>query len=319
MARCATRYSRCSLAGTARECHPGSPGKGSPHWSVCSTSSTAWRCHRLDGVDTAVELARARRGTQFDPAVVDAFCGAAREVLAGLEAVTDWDALIEREPGLQQRLTGEQLDAALEAVADFTDMRSPPRAGHSRAVAGLSARAAELCGLPEHEVTTLRRAALLHDLGVHGVPATILEKPGPLTATESERMRMHAYYTERMLVRPPALARIGAVAALANERLDGSGYHRGLSGAAIPAVGRVLAAADAFQAMCEPRPHRPAFSVTAATDALHAEVRAGRLSADAVEAVLAAAGQHRPKRRSGPAGLTAREVPPSRTCKGRKR
>ena len=60
--------------------------------------------------------------------------------------------------------------------------------------------------------------------------------------------------------------------------------------------------------MCEPRPHRPAFSVRAATDALHADVRAGRLSADAVEAVLAAAGQHRPKRRTGPAGLTAREV-----------
>jgi HD-GYP domain-containing protein (c-di-GMP phosphodiesterase class II) len=264
--------------------------------------------HRLEGIDTAVEVARTRRGTQFDPAVVDAFCGASGEVLAGLEAVTDWDALIEREPGLQQRLTGEQLDAALEAVADFTDLRSPPRAGHSRAVAGLSARAAELCGLPEQEVTTLRRAALVHDLGMHGVPATIIDKPGPLTATESERMRMHAYYTERMLARPPALARIGAVAALANERLDGSGYHRGLSGSAIPASGRILAAADAFQAMGEPRPHRPALSAKAAVDVLHADVRAGRLASEAVEAVLAAAGQRRAKRRSGPAGLTAREV-----------
>ena len=58
-------------------------------------------------------------------------------------------------------------------------------------------------------------------------------------------MRMHSYYTERTLARPPALARIGAVASLANERLDGSGYHRGLSGSAIPATGRILAAADA--------------------------------------------------------------------------
>jgi HD-GYP domain-containing protein (c-di-GMP phosphodiesterase class II) len=264
--------------------------------------------HRLDGVDAAVELARARRGTQFDPAVVDAFCRAASEVLAGLEAVTDWNALIEREPGLQQRLTGGELDAALEAIADFTDLRSPSRAGHSRAVAGLSARAAELCGLPENEVTTLRRAALVHDLGLHGVPATIMEKPGPLAAAESERIRMHAYYTERMLARPPALARIGGVAALANERLDGSGYHRGLAGAAISAAGRILAAADAFQAMNEPRPHRPALSARAATEVLHADVRAGRLAADAVEAVLAAAGQRRAKRRSGPAGLTAREV-----------
>ena len=264
--------------------------------------------HRTDGVDTAVEVARARRGTQFAPPVVDVFSGSADEVLADLDTITDWNELIQGEPGLQDRLTDEELDQALEAIADFTDLRSPFRAGHSRAVAGLCARAAELCGLPSPEVTTLRRAALVHDLGMHGLPATILEKPGPLTATEAERMRMHAYYTERMLSRPPALARIGAVAALANERLDGSGYHRGLSGPAIPVAGRILAAACAFQAMTEPRPHRPALSAKAATDELRAEARAGRLGADAVDAVLAAAGQRRAKRRSGPAGLTAREV-----------
>lgn len=264
--------------------------------------------HRADGVDAAVQLARSWRGKQFDPRVVDVFCGAAVEVLAGLEEVSDWNALIEREPALQRRLTGDELDAALEAIADFTDLRSPSRAGHSRAVANLSAKAGELCGLPEDEVTNLRRAALVHDLGFHGVPATILDKPGPLTATESERMRLHGYYTERMLARPAALARIGTIAALANERLDGSGYHRGLSGAAIPAAGRILAAADAYQAMTEPRPYRPALYAKAAADALHADVRAGRLADDAVEAVLAAAGQRQGKRRSGPAGLTGREV-----------
>ena len=264
--------------------------------------------HRAGGVDAAVHVARTRRGTQFDPAVVDTFCAAAAEVLADLEAVTDWNALIEREAGLQQRLTDAELDAALEAIADFTDLRSPSRAGHSRAVASLSTRAAELCGLPEAEVANLSRAALVHDLGLHGLPATIIDKPGPLSAAESERMRVHAYYTERMLARPPALARIGAVAALANERLDGSGYHRGLSGAAIPAAGRILAAADAFQAMSESRPYRPARPAREATDALRAEVRAGRLAADAVDSVLVAAGQRRAKRRSGPAGLTAREV-----------
>ena len=264
--------------------------------------------HRAGGVDSAVEVARSRRGTQFDPGVVDAFCRSADEVLADLEAVGDWTGLIDGEPHLQKRLTGDELDAALEAIADFTDLRSPSRAGHSRAVAGLSARAAELRGLPKNEVTTLRRAGLLHDLGMHGLPASILDKPGPLTASETERMRMHSYYTERMLARPPALARIGAVASLANERLDGSGYHRGLSGAAIPVAGRILAAADAFQAMSEPRPYRPALTAKAVTDALHADVRAGRLAGDAVDAVLAAAGQRRAKRRAGPAGLTAREV-----------
>lgn len=264
--------------------------------------------HRTQGLDAAVHLAQAWRGTQFAPDVVDAFSRAADDVLTGLDDVADWDTSIVHEPRLQARLTEAELDSALEAMADFTDLRSPSRAGHSRAVAGLSARAAELSGLPPGDVTTLRRAALVHDLGMNGLPATILEKPGPLTPNEVERMRMHAYYTDRMLTRPPALGRIGAIAALATERLDGSGYHRGLSGASIPATGRILAAADAFQAMREPRPYRQILSDGAASDNLRAQVRAGRLAADAVDAVLAGAGQRRGKRQSGPAGLTAREV-----------
>lgn len=264
--------------------------------------------HRADGVDAAVDLAHSWRGAQFDPAIVDLFSKAAKEVLGDLDGVADWFALIEDEPALQHELTDGELDSALEAIADFTDLRSPSRAGHSRAVASLSAKAAELCHLPKGEVTNLRRAALVHDLGFHGVPATVLEKAGPYTPAERERIRVHAYYTERMLARPAALARIGAIAALTNERLDGSGYHRGLSGAAIPAAGRILAAADAYQAMTEPRSYRAALSAKAAADLLHADVRAGRLDTAAVEVVLAAAGQHSGKRGSGPAGLTGREI-----------
>jgi HD-GYP domain-containing protein (c-di-GMP phosphodiesterase class II) len=264
--------------------------------------------YRAQGRDAAVRLARAWRGTQFAPDVVDAFIAAPADLLAGLEEVESWDASIAHLPGLQAPLGDDELDAALEAMADFTDLRSPSRAGHSRAVAGLAGRAAELAGLPPGDVITVRRAGLVHDLGMNGLPATILDKPGPLTPAESERMRMHAYYTHRMLARPPALARIGAIAELATERLDGSGYHRGLSGSAIPATGRILAAADAFQAMREPRPYREPRSEHAAADALRAEVRAGRLAADAVDAVLAAAGQRPGRRPGGPGGLTAREV-----------
>jgi HD-GYP domain-containing protein (c-di-GMP phosphodiesterase class II) len=264
--------------------------------------------HRSHGIDGALQLARSRRGTQLDPSLVDVFCAAAAELVDDLDAVADWDALIADEPGLQKNLSGAELDDALEAVADFTDLRSPSRAGHSRAVAELSARAAELCGLPEEDVTNVRRAGFVHDLGMHGVPATILDKIGPLSGPEAERMRMHAYYTERMLVRPPALAKIGTIGSLANERLDGSGYHRGFSGPQIPAAGRILAAADAFQAMREPRPHRPPLSAKDATATIRAEVRAGRFGVDAVDAVLEAAGQRKGKRQSGPAGLTPREV-----------
>jgi HD-GYP domain-containing protein (c-di-GMP phosphodiesterase class II) len=236
------------------------------------------------------------------------FCGAASEVLTDLDAVAELTALIDSEPGLGRSLSEGELDSALEAVADFTDLRSPNRAGHSRGVAGLAAAAADLCGLPGREIVALRRAALVHDIGMHGVPGSILEKPGPLSGAEMERMRLHSYWTERVLARPAALARIGAIASLANERLDGSGYHRGLAGAAIPVTGRILAAADACHAMTEPRPYRPAFSLTQAASELRKEVRAGRLAADAVDAVLVAAGQNRAKRRVGPAGLTPREI-----------
>jgi HD-GYP domain-containing protein (c-di-GMP phosphodiesterase class II) len=264
--------------------------------------------HRAEGTDAAVEVARARRGKQFDPGVVDAFCSTAADVLGDPSAEPDWHALIAEEPALQRRLTEVELDAALEAVADFTDLRSPSRAGHSRGVADLAARAADHAGFSATDITTVRRAALLHDIGMHGIPATILDKPGPLSASEWERMRMHPYYTERMLARPAALARLGAIASLTRERGDGSGYHRGLIGPAIPVTARVLAAACAFRAMNEPRPHRPAMTAKHAAAELAAEVRAGRLDADAVAAVLAAAGQSHGKRRTGPAGLTSREI-----------
>jgi HD-GYP domain-containing protein (c-di-GMP phosphodiesterase class II) len=264
--------------------------------------------HRAGGVDAAVEVARGRRGKHFDPEVVDLFCAEARDVLADMDAVAELAALIATEPGLRGQLSERELDSALEAMADFTDLRSPSRAGHSRGVAHLAATAAELCGLPGREIVTLRRAALVHDIGMHGVPASILDKPGVLTSAEAERMRLHSYWTARVLARPPALARIGAIASLANERLDGSGYHRGLSGAAIPVTGRILAAADACRAMSEPRPHRPALSAKQAADELRRDVRSGRLAADAVDAVLAAAGQQRARRHAGPAGLTPREV-----------
>jgi len=182
--------------------------------------------HRAGGVDAAVEVARARRGKHFDPAMVDMFCATAGEVLADMDAMAECTALIEAEPGLRRQLTERELDSTLEAMADFTDLRSPYRAGHSRAVAGLAASAAGLCGLPDPEIVTLRRAALIHDVGMHGVPASILDKPRPLTGTETERMRLHSYWTERALARPPTLARIGAIASLACERVDGSGYHR---------------------------------------------------------------------------------------------
>jgi DNA-binding CsgD family transcriptional regulator len=119
---------------------------------------------------------------------------------------------------------------------------------------------------------------------------------------------MHPYLTERMLARSEALSPLGAVAAQHRERLDGSGYPRALAGSAISRPARILGAADAYQAMREPRPHRPPRSAAEAAAELRGEVRAGRLDSDAVEAVLGAAGHRVPRRREGPGGLTHREI-----------
>jgi HD-GYP domain-containing protein (c-di-GMP phosphodiesterase class II) len=154
----------------------------------------------------------------------------------------------------------------------------------------------------------LRRAAFVHDIGRLGVSNAIWDKPGELSQSELERVRLHPYLTERMLSFSPGLAPLGAFASQHHERLDGSGYPRGLSGDAISSAGRILAAADSYHARTEDRPYRPAMSAADAAAELRAEVAAGRLDGAAADAVLRAAGHRVRRRREWPAGLTAREV-----------
>jgi HD-GYP domain-containing protein (c-di-GMP phosphodiesterase class II) len=264
--------------------------------------------HRRGGVAAAVEVARARSGTQFDPSLVDTFCSVAAEVLPTPTDEYDAHRLFSEEPGLAGPLSDDDFDSALVALADFTDLRCPSRAGHSRGVADLAAEAARRLRLPVGEVSALYRAGLVHDIGLHGVPSMILDKPTSLTATEQERMRAASYFTERVLARPKALARLGAIAGLAHERMDGSGYHRGVSGQAIPLPGRILAAACAFHELVEPRAGRPPMTLKDAVGVIRGEIGAGRLDQPAADAVLAAAGAGTRRRVAGPAGLTPREI-----------
>lgn len=264
--------------------------------------------HRRGGVSAALEVARARSGGQFDPRLVDAFCSNASDLLAGADDEYDAHELFSREPGLAGRLSEDDLDHALVALADFTDLRCPSRAGHSRGVADLSAEAARRLRLPAAEVRRIYRAGLVHDVGLHGVPSAILDKHGPLSATEEERVRAASYFTERVLARPEALAGLGVIAGLAHERMDGSGYHRGVSGQSIPLPGRILAAACAFRELSEPRAGRAAWPLKEAAGVIRAEIGAGRLDQSAADAVVAAAGGGTRRRVAGPAGLTPREI-----------
>jgi HD-GYP domain-containing protein (c-di-GMP phosphodiesterase class II) len=264
--------------------------------------------HRGAGVDGAVEMVTARRGTHFDPTIADAVLRDPAPLFAELDS-DNVDAVLDTEPIVRASLSGEELDAVLEAIADFCDLRCPYFAGHGRGTADLVAAAAPLLSLSTADTTLTRRAALVHDVGRVGVPATVWDKAGPLSRNDHERMRMHVYYVERIFGRPEPLRRIGLLASTHHERMDGSGYHRGIGGAMLSPSARLLAAADVYHAMTQPRPHRGPLADADAARELRREATDGRLDPVAVDAVLAAAG-HTPSRTraGGPAGLTAREA-----------
>jgi HD-GYP domain-containing protein (c-di-GMP phosphodiesterase class II) len=211
------------------------------------------------------------------------------------------------EPSPQLALEAEALPRALAAMGNFADLMSPYLAGHSAGVAELAGAAAQRCGLDGVAAESIRRAGLVHDLGRVAVHPRIWQKPGPLTADEWEQVRLHAYHTERVLSRSPFLSGLSPVAESHHERLDGSGYHRRANGPELAFPARLLAAADVYHALIEPRPHRKPCSPEHAAQMLAAEASAGRLDPDAVAAVLEAAGQRAP-RLERPAGLTEREV-----------
>ena len=263
--------------------------------------------NRLDGMPAAKALARRRRGKQFDPAVADLVTEQGDVILSDLDAST-WETVIDAEPALAVVLSEDRFERALLAVADFVDLKSPYFLGHARTVADLAAEAGARLGLPGEEVRRLRQAGLVHDLGRLGISNAILDKRAPLGAGEWERLRLQPYLTERMLRQSPSLAPLARIAVQHRERLDGSGSPHGLAGSAISRPARILGAADAYQAMREPRPHRPPLAAENAIAELRKGVSARRFDADAVEAVLGAAGHRVARRPEGPAGLTPREI-----------
>ncbi|HET6951005.1 MAG TPA: HD domain-containing phosphohydrolase [Acidimicrobiales bacterium] len=263
---------------------------------------------RLAGWAAATEVLGQRRDRTLDPAVVDALLAGGEAWLAGI-GDDPCAAVQDAEPGDPLTIDGDGLDAALAAVADFTDLKVPSLRGHSPGVAALVRAAAAVAGVPPDTATMLRRAALVHDVGRVGIANGIWDRPGPLTSGQWERVRLHPYLGERVLRRCTILAPLADVAAHHHERADGSGYHRGASGDQIGFGARLLAAADAYHAMTEDRPHRPALHPADAATLLVEQVDGGRFGRKEVDAVLQAAGQtSRPPNVARPADLTEREI-----------
>jgi DNA-binding CsgD family transcriptional regulator len=258
-------------------------------------------------VERAARLVGERAGGGLDPDVAACFADDADRILELDPEVSAWDEVLGCEPAPRLTLEGEAIDRGLSAMGGFADLISPFFTGHSAGVAELVAAAAKRCRLDAGAAIAVRRAALVHDLGRVAIGARTWQRAGPLTVGEWEQVRLHPYQTERVISRSPFLSALAPVAGAHHERLDGSGYHRGSSAAELGLPARLLAAADAFHARCQPRPHRAPVAPSRAADDLGSEASAGRLDPDAVTAVVEAAGEHAP-RLERPAGLTEREA-----------
>jgi HD-GYP domain-containing protein (c-di-GMP phosphodiesterase class II) len=281
----------------------------SPALLVASLAQDIVTFFRLGGEEAAISMAKERSGGAHSPKLVELFCRQASQILAGLDADPLWEQVLALEPGRQHRLSAAELNNACGVMGDFTDIKSPYFLNHSPRVAEVAAATAKECGLPDADVTLVYRAALLHDIGKVGISAGLWGKEGMLSDREWEQVRLHPYYTERVLSSFPNLAPIGALAAMHHERLDGSGYYRKLPATLLPPAACVLAVANRYCALTELRPHRPPLAPEVAAEELRREVKAGRFDSDVVNALLRAAGHRTPARSQGVvAGLSEREV-----------
>jgi HD-GYP domain-containing protein (c-di-GMP phosphodiesterase class II) len=261
------------------------------------------------GRQPAVDALRRRRGRGYDPAVVDAALAHAGSLLRAAGAPDAWERVIDAEPEPVATIGAAGRALVARAFGEFADVKVAFLHGHSARVAELAATGAAALGCPRAEVEDVRAAGHFHDLGRVAVPNGIWDKPGPLSAGDRERVRLHPYFTERVLGRSRALAALAAISGAHHERLDGSGYHRGATAAQLGTPARLLAAADAYDAMTHERPYRRALGPEQARAELGAAVRAGALDKRTVDAVLEAAGATALQVRQGhPAGLTDREV-----------
>ncbi|MFL5798319.1 MAG: HD domain-containing phosphohydrolase [Actinomycetota bacterium] len=261
----------------------------------------------------AIDAARDRRDRTYDPELADLFVANGSDWFDELAKVEPWDAVLDLEPEPRRMLEGAELEEALMVAADFIDLKSPFRAGHSRRCAQLAADAAGLLGSSVDQITTLRRAALVHELGTTAIPNSIQDKPGALTRAELDRVELHPMLAEQMLRRSPGFAALNSVAAAHHEKSDGSGYHKGLRADAIERGAGILAAVDVYVGLTTERADRPAFSDEHAAADLRRLASEGVLERRAVDAVLQAAGQGESAtpaspRAQHPGGLSGREV-----------
>lgn len=269
--------------------HPdGYRGTGIPLLArILSVAQTTDVFVSRDGVAAAMDVARRRSGTWFDPDVVRALesLESDERLWTDLSAVDQRRLLEEFQPAtVFLRNDDATLDRVCQAFAQVVDSKSPWTGRHSQRVADIAAGMADERGFGVAECRTLYRAGLLHDIGKLGVPNCVLDKAGPLTDEEFAHMRRHPLYSQQILDRVPCFEEVVDLAAHHHEKLDGSGYPFGVTGERLSASARILIVADMYEALTASRPYREAMDV----ERVHRifDEAAGRtLCADAVEAL----------------------------------
>ena len=271
--------------------------------------ATVARFDSIGGGPLAVRAVQQRAGGLLDPELCSAFVAQAEEIISAVSADDPPVAVLAAEPDPPVSIQVARLAEVAAAFGDIADLKSPYMHGHSSGVARLARGAGASLGLDPDPLDRLHVAGLLHDLGRVAISDAIWESPSAPTTAEWEQIRLHPYHSERILARSAVLGPMAEIVGMHHERLDGSGYHRGSKSRDLSPSTRVLAVADAYQAMTQARAYRAALSPEQAADAVHADARAGKLDGDAVAAVLDTAGQARPRLRpERPAGLSEREI-----------
>ncbi|MBU6505371.1 MAG: HD domain-containing protein [Betaproteobacteria bacterium] len=224
--------------------------------------------HTTGGPAAALEELQLRRGQWFDPALVDAFLQAATADFWSQLAAADLPAKVQALEPAQHTvpLDDDYMDEIAQAFGQIIDAKSPYTAGHSARVALYTDLISETLGIDPVRRRWLRRGALLHDMGKLGVSNSVLDKPDRLNAEEWEAVRMHAAFTESILGEIAPFAELARIAGAHHEKLDGTGYPRGLSAPDITLETRIITTADIFDALSAERPYRPAIPVDRTLD-----------------------------------------------------
>jgi HD-GYP domain-containing protein (c-di-GMP phosphodiesterase class II) len=284
------------VAGAILDLHEHWDGKGDPRHlrgaEIHPLSRILAACQGLDvfvstaGPARATEVVADRRRSWYDPDIADALLDLCRRGLLDDLSAPDLSArTFALEPSGHVRTSDDaDIDRIAGAFADIVDAKSPYTGSHSRQVADIAEGLAARLGLPAPEIVDVRRAGLLHDLGKLGVPNLILDKPGRLDTSEMEVIRRHPEMTLRILDPVPTFASVAQLAACHHERLDGTGYFRGLTAPELAVGARIVAVADVFEALTADRPYRGPMSVDQAL-AVMRQTAGEHLASDVIEAL----------------------------------